>query len=69
AQDGGGVPGILFLYIALGVLLASFVSAGIVRWLRQNARQIIAAPGPFMPHLYLNTGHGSRGLTSTPLAA
>jgi hypothetical protein len=39
AQDGGGVPGILFLYIALGVLLASLVSAGIVRWLRQNARR------------------------------
>ncbi len=37
--------------------------------LRQNARRDIAAYGVFVPGLYLNTGHGSRGLTSTPLAA
>jgi len=37
--------------------------------LRKNARQIIASPGSFIPGLYLTTGHGSRGLTSTPLAA
>lgn len=37
--------------------------------LRQNARRDIAHYGAFMPGLYLNTGHGSRGLTSAPLAA
>ena len=37
--------------------------------LRKNARQIIHETGEYMPGLYLNTGHGSRGLTSTPLAA
>ena len=37
--------------------------------LRKNARQIISSPGNFIPGLYLTTGHGSRGLTSTPLAA
>ncbi len=39
------------------------------RGLRKNAKQTIAARGPYMPGLYLTTGHGSRGLTSTPLAA
>jgi tRNA 5-methylaminomethyl-2-thiouridine biosynthesis bifunctional protein len=37
--------------------------------LRKNARQTIAAKGDYMPGLYLTTAHGSRGLTSTPLAA
>ncbi len=37
--------------------------------LRKNARQTIACAGEFMPGLFLSTGHGSRGLTSTPLAA
>jgi tRNA 5-methylaminomethyl-2-thiouridine biosynthesis bifunctional protein len=37
--------------------------------LRRNARQAIAQRGRFLPGLYLNTAHGSRGLTSTPLAA
>jgi tRNA 5-methylaminomethyl-2-thiouridine biosynthesis bifunctional protein len=37
--------------------------------LRKNARSNIASAGDYMPGLYLNTGHGSRGLTSTPLAA
>ena len=37
--------------------------------LRQNARRSIATRGKYMPGLYLSTGHGSRGLTSTPLAA
>ena len=37
--------------------------------LRKNARQHIAARGEYMPNLYLTTAHGSRGLTSTPLAA
>lgn len=37
--------------------------------LRKNAKQIIHRKGQYMPGLYLNTGHGSRGLTSTPLAA
>jgi tRNA 5-methylaminomethyl-2-thiouridine biosynthesis bifunctional protein len=37
--------------------------------LRKNARQTIAAKGDYMPGLYVSTAHGSRGLTSTPLAA
>jgi len=37
--------------------------------LRRNARQAIAQRGRFLPGLYLSTAHGSRGLTSTPLAA
>ena len=37
--------------------------------LRKNARTILETRGQYMPGLFLNTGHGSRGLTSTPLAA
>ena len=37
--------------------------------LRRNARQSIAHRGPYLPGLYINTAHGSRGLTSTPIAA
>ena len=37
--------------------------------LRKNARKVIACKGEFRSGLYLSTGHGSRGLTSTPLAA
>ncbi|MFU8763343.1 MAG: bifunctional tRNA (5-methylaminomethyl-2-thiouridine)(34)-methyltransferase MnmD/FAD-dependent 5-carboxymethylaminomethyl-2-thiouridine(34) oxidoreductase MnmC [Haliea sp.] len=37
--------------------------------LRENARSEIPLAGSYLPGLYLNTGHGSRGLTSTPLAA
>lgn len=37
--------------------------------LRKNARQTIACTGEFVPGLFLSTGHGSRGLTSAPLAA
>ncbi|MEQ9462391.1 MAG: bifunctional tRNA (5-methylaminomethyl-2-thiouridine)(34)-methyltransferase MnmD/FAD-dependent 5-carboxymethylaminomethyl-2-thiouridine(34) oxidoreductase MnmC [Haliea sp.] len=37
--------------------------------LRDNARTAIPRAGRYLPGLYLNTGHGSRGLTSTPLAA
>lgn len=37
--------------------------------LRKNARRAIAQPGDYLPGLFLSTGHGSRGLTSTPLAA
>jgi tRNA 5-methylaminomethyl-2-thiouridine biosynthesis bifunctional protein len=37
--------------------------------LRKNARQTIAIEGEYMPGLYLTTAHGSRGLTSAPLAA
>ncbi|MFV0278622.1 MAG: bifunctional tRNA (5-methylaminomethyl-2-thiouridine)(34)-methyltransferase MnmD/FAD-dependent 5-carboxymethylaminomethyl-2-thiouridine(34) oxidoreductase MnmC [Parahaliea sp.] len=47
----------------LPILLARFAG------LRQNARKPIAHYGSNMPGLYLNTGHGSRGLTSTPLCA
>ncbi len=36
--------------------------------LRKNARQTLLKRGTFLPDLYLNTGHGSRGLSSTPLA-
>lgn len=37
--------------------------------LRKNAKQLIAERGNYMPGLFVTTGHGSRGLTSTPLAA
>ena len=37
--------------------------------LRHNAQRPIAQTGEFLPGLYINTGHGSRGLSSTPLAA
>jgi len=37
--------------------------------LRKNARQIIPQRGVFVPGLYLSTAHGSRGLTSIPMAA
>lgn len=37
--------------------------------LRKNARQVLACRGQYLPGLYLSTGHGSRGLSSTPLAA
>jgi tRNA 5-methylaminomethyl-2-thiouridine biosynthesis bifunctional protein len=37
--------------------------------LRRNARRDIPLPGDYLPGLFLSTGHGSRGLTSTPLAA
>ncbi len=37
--------------------------------LRNNARQFIASRGNYVPGLFVNTAHGSRGLSSTPLAA
>lgn len=37
--------------------------------LRKNAHQRIDTPGRYLPGLYLNLAHGSRGLTSTPLCA
>lgn len=37
--------------------------------LRKNAKRLVPLAGPYMPGLFLNTAHGSRGLTSTPLAA
>jgi tRNA 5-methylaminomethyl-2-thiouridine biosynthesis bifunctional protein len=37
--------------------------------LRSNARKTIDSHGKFLPGLFLSTGHGSRGLSSTPLAA
>ena len=36
--------------------------------LRRDARALINQRGPYLPGLYLNTGHGSRGLSSTPVA-
>lgn len=39
------------------------------RGLRANARRIIPESAPCWPGLYVSTAHGSRGLTSTPLAA
>ncbi|MBT4521527.1 MAG: hypothetical protein HOC23_16125, partial [Halieaceae bacterium] len=36
--------------------------------LRHNARASIAAAGDYIPGLYVSTAHGSRGLTSAPLA-
>jgi tRNA 5-methylaminomethyl-2-thiouridine biosynthesis bifunctional protein len=37
--------------------------------LRQNARRTIPREGRYMHGLYISAGHGSRGLTSAPLAA
>jgi len=37
--------------------------------LRKNAKQTLPRRGQFLPGLYLSTAHGSRGLTSAPLAA
>lgn len=37
--------------------------------LRKNARQFIPQRGPNVPGLFVTTCHGSRGLSSTPLAA
>jgi tRNA 5-methylaminomethyl-2-thiouridine biosynthesis bifunctional protein len=37
--------------------------------LRKNARRHIDTSPSYLPGLYLSTAHGSRGLTSTPLAA
>ncbi len=37
--------------------------------LRRNAKQRVASAGSYFPGLYISTGHGSRGLTSTPLCA
>lgn len=37
--------------------------------LSHNAKRTIAQRGSYLPGLYVTTGHGSRGLTSTPLAA
>lgn len=37
--------------------------------LRKNARQAVAIRGSYLPGLYLNVAHGSRGLASTPIAA
>jgi tRNA 5-methylaminomethyl-2-thiouridine biosynthesis bifunctional protein len=37
--------------------------------LRKNAKQTILQRGSYLRGLYVTTGHGSRGLTSTPLAA
>lgn len=37
--------------------------------LAKNANAVIAEPGVYCANLYVNVGHGSRGLTSTPLCA
>lgn len=37
--------------------------------LADNARRVIPEPGVYHPGLFVNTAHGSRGLTTTPLAA
>jgi tRNA 5-methylaminomethyl-2-thiouridine biosynthesis bifunctional protein len=37
--------------------------------LRRNGKKTVATPGRFLPGLYVSTAHGSRGLTSTPIAA
>jgi tRNA 5-methylaminomethyl-2-thiouridine biosynthesis bifunctional protein len=37
--------------------------------LRKNARALINKRGTYLPGLYINVGHGSRGLTSAPLCA
>jgi tRNA 5-methylaminomethyl-2-thiouridine biosynthesis bifunctional protein len=37
--------------------------------LRKNARSPVSSRGQYLPGLYLSSAHGSRGLSSTPLAA
>ena len=37
--------------------------------LADNAQALVACPGAVLHGLYVNVGHGSRGLSSTPLAA
>lgn len=37
--------------------------------LRKNAKAGIITPGSYLPGLYINIGHGARGLTYTPLCA
>lgn len=37
--------------------------------LAENARRVIPQSGSYRPGLFVNTAHGSRGLTTTPLAA
>ena len=37
--------------------------------LRRNARAWLTQPGSYLPGLYLNIGHGSRGLAYSPLCA
>jgi len=37
--------------------------------LRKDAGRVLDVPPPHIPGLFLTTGHGSRGLTSVPLAA
>ncbi len=37
--------------------------------LRKNGRKTVATQGSYLPGLYVSTAHGSRGLTSTPIAA
>ncbi|MFT5483629.1 MAG: tRNA 5-methylaminomethyl-2-thiouridine biosynthesis bifunctional protein [Halieaceae bacterium] len=39
------------------------------RPLGKDAKKSIPQPGEYHPGLYVNSGHGSRGLTSTPLSA
>lgn len=36
---------------------------------RKNARAVVDAPGEYWPGLFINVGHGSKGLTYTPLCA
>lgn len=36
---------------------------------RQNAKATVDAPGDYWPGLFINVGHGSKGLTYTPLCA
>lgn len=36
---------------------------------RKNAKAIVDAPGEYWPGLFINIGHGSKGLTYTPLCA
>ena len=57
-----------YLPIAGAVSVAETMRARYAR-LAKNANARATEPGSYWPGLYINVGHGSRGLTSTPLCA
>ncbi|MDO6747371.1 bifunctional tRNA (5-methylaminomethyl-2-thiouridine)(34)-methyltransferase MnmD/FAD-dependent 5-carboxymethylaminomethyl-2-thiouridine(34) oxidoreductase MnmC [Gilvimarinus sp. 1_MG-2023] len=53
----------------VGPLVDAMAAAENFAGLAQNARRRLDTPAPYWPGLYINCGHGSRGLAYTPLAA